>query len=259
MGFGLQQYAFEGYGWLAGVFLAFKAWMLMDSIRSGNDRMWYIILFVPFGEFVYFLMFKANDPQIRRRILRLLPKGRVNLDHLRREAEQSPSQRNRELYADGLLEARRFAEASAIYEQLLKSTSENKSLLMRLALCAKGAGNAQAASDILRSIVGRDPKFADYRAAIELAAIEREQGRVSEAATLMKTVNEQTSRLDLRLELARAMMGCSGGSKAELEALLDDIIADFRTSPAFYRRENRRVFREARRLRRDVGQMAVTD
>jgi hypothetical protein len=214
--------------------------------------MWYVIVFVPFGEFAYFFMFKAHDPALRRALRAIIPQARVSLEQLRREADQSPSFKNRERFADGLLEARRFAEARPLYEQLLQSTSDNRSLLLRLAQCDRGEGLLEQAAEILRPIVNTDLKYSDYRAALELASIETELARNSEAVILLKRITAQSDRLDLRLELAKALLLQAKGAPDETMRLLDDIIADFRSSPPFYRRENRRVFRDAKRLRRGL-------
>ena len=250
MGFGLG--VLQQYGSLAWLFLLFKAFMLVDCVRSGNDRMWYVIVFVPFGEFAYFFMFKAHDPALRRALRAIIPQARVSLEQLRREADQSPSFKNRERFADALLEAHRFAEARTLYEQLLQFTSDNRSQLLRLAQCARGEGLLEQAAEILRPIVNTDLKYSDYRAALELASIETELARNSEAVTLLKRITAQSDRLDLRLELAKALLLLPQGATEETKRLLDEIIADFRSSPPFYRRENRRVFRDAKRLRRGL-------
>ena len=47
----------------------FKGWMLIDAIRRGGccNNYWYmVIVFVPFGEWAYFLMIKAHDPEFAK-------------------------------------------------------------------------------------------------------------------------------------------------------------------------------------------------
>ena len=251
MGIGLG--ILQQYGSVAWLFLIFKAFMLVDCIRTGNDRMWYVIVFVPFGEFAYFFMFKAQDPALRKALRTIIPRARVSIELLRREAEQSPSFKNREQYADALLDARRYPEARILYEQMLHSTSDNRSLLLRLARCARSEGLLKETVELLGPIVEADIKYDDYKAALELAAVNAELGQHAEAVALLRRVTAQSSRLDLRLELARALLLQPEKSTADIAHLLDEIMADFRSSPAFYRRENRRVFRETRKLRGTIA------
>ena len=40
---------------------AFMIWMLVDAINRRAEYYWYIIIFVPFGEWVYFFTVKIHD------------------------------------------------------------------------------------------------------------------------------------------------------------------------------------------------------
>lgn len=74
-------YLFDDFGVFALLFLIFKVWMIIDAIQSGNDRMWYVIVFVPFGEVIYFFMFKVHDPALRSLWRRVFPKPKPSLDY----------------------------------------------------------------------------------------------------------------------------------------------------------------------------------
>jgi hypothetical protein len=42
--------------------VAFKIWMIVDAVRKHQPIHWFlIIIFVPFGELVYFFMEKSRD------------------------------------------------------------------------------------------------------------------------------------------------------------------------------------------------------
>jgi hypothetical protein len=44
------------------LFLAFKIWMIIDAVRRQVPYYWFlIVIFVPFGDFVYFAMVKMKD------------------------------------------------------------------------------------------------------------------------------------------------------------------------------------------------------
>ena len=47
---------------LLGLWTVLKIWMLVDAIRRGAESYWYfIIIFAPFGECIYFFMVKIRD------------------------------------------------------------------------------------------------------------------------------------------------------------------------------------------------------
>ena len=48
---------------------AFMAWMLIDAIRRRADGYWYLIIFIPFGEWFYFFRVKIHDPEMQWLIL----------------------------------------------------------------------------------------------------------------------------------------------------------------------------------------------
>ena len=42
---------------------AFSAWMVVDAFKRGAQSWWIVIIFVPFGEFIYFFVVKIKDFQ----------------------------------------------------------------------------------------------------------------------------------------------------------------------------------------------------
>ncbi len=40
---------------------AFSVWMLVDAHKRGAQHYWYLIIFFPFGEWVYFFLIKIHD------------------------------------------------------------------------------------------------------------------------------------------------------------------------------------------------------
>lgn len=40
---------------------AFSIWMLVDAYQRGAEHYWYLIIFFPFGEWVYFFLVKVHD------------------------------------------------------------------------------------------------------------------------------------------------------------------------------------------------------
>jgi thioredoxin-like negative regulator of GroEL len=156
-------------------------------------------------------------------------------------------------YADALFDRGRYPEALSIYEALLRATSDNNKLVFKLALCLRAAGNLVGARDALAALVGRNIAYSNYRAVLELASVEQSLGNHDPAIDLLRRACAQTQRLELRLELARALTLRGNESDSdELDALVEDILHDFKTAPLFYRRKNRELFRSTKRLRREM-------
>jgi hypothetical protein len=40
---------------------AFSIWMVVDAFKRGAQYWWIVIIFVPFGEFIYFFLVKIKD------------------------------------------------------------------------------------------------------------------------------------------------------------------------------------------------------
>jgi hypothetical protein len=40
---------------------AFSVWMIVDAYKRGADHYWYLIIFFPFGEWIYFFTVKLDD------------------------------------------------------------------------------------------------------------------------------------------------------------------------------------------------------
>ncbi len=40
---------------------AFSIWMIVDAFKRGADHYWFLIIFCPFGEWVYFFLVKIHD------------------------------------------------------------------------------------------------------------------------------------------------------------------------------------------------------
>jgi hypothetical protein len=251
MGFGLSHYGLEGYGWVGALLLLFKGWMVMDAIRSGNDKMWYVIVFVPFGELIYFFTFKLPDFIPWYTLRGLIPKPKVPLKQLQRAASESPSIKNKELYVEGLMREKEYSKALPIIEEMLQGTNENSLLLFQLARCLNASGDKKRAIEILTSLYKRNPALFDYQCSILLAQLESEIGDQESSENRLRSIASQNSRLEIKLELAKALAG-SGKNSEEVRTLLATIIEDFRSSPAFYRRRNRAVFRSAKRLQRSL-------
>jgi hypothetical protein len=58
---------------------AFSIWMVVDAFKRGAQSWWIVIIFVPFGEFVYFFVVKAKD--YRGAFTRMSPEPRKEVNN----------------------------------------------------------------------------------------------------------------------------------------------------------------------------------
>lgn len=232
-----------------------KLWMIIAAKRSGDDRLIPIIFFIPFAEWYYFFGYKAVDSRFVKFVHQLFggPKP-ITLESLKAESDRSPSMINRLRYADALFDAGDYRAARSLYEVMLKATAENKQLLLRVARCLRQEGEDKVALDILSRVVSQDYKCDDYKAALELADLHGKFGQAPEAVRLLSDICEVSQRLDVRLALAKAKLSVSEGATnlGEAETVLKEVLVEFKASPGFYRKRNRWVFQEAKRLHESV-------
>src|SRR5687768_15743248 len=115
--------------------------MIVDAIRRRAEFWWFlIIIFVPFGWLVYFVMVKLQDYDTGwlKRALSGGPSG--SLAELAYRAQETPSVTNKLAFGDALAQAERYAEASDVYRDILRKDDANKQALHGMARSLLGTG-----------------------------------------------------------------------------------------------------------------------
>jgi len=229
---------------------AFSIWMLVDAIKRGAQPWWWIIIMVPFGEFVYFFMIKIHDPPFSN-IRKWFKEKPVTLEQLRYEAQTTPSVANKVRLAQGLYDHGDYGEAIEIFEEMLAQDPEDKASLYGLGACRVQQRAFGEAIPRLEQVVDLELSYKDYLPAMELCNAYWQAGRKPSALALLERVARHSRRLEHELDLARCLAQLD--RKDAARELLQQALADHEHSPAYVQRQSRPHARAAKALLRELG------
>jgi hypothetical protein len=233
--------------------LALKLWMFLDAMRRRVHVFWYVVITVPFGELIYLFTVKLRDLNNVRPLAPSEAEAtppRPPLAALEREAELSPSFKNRVRAGWALLDAREPARAQVYFELALRSHGRDKEALHGLGLCQLERGDAVGAVETLSALICRGLGYEDYGAALALAEALFRTARFDELFELLAAMIGDSRRLEHRVALARYQLRAD--RRAEARDTLQSALADFESQPEIERHRNGAVATEARRLLRTL-------
>jgi hypothetical protein len=239
-----MDYLFWGMHPLLAVSAVFKLWMVVDLIQRGAPGYWFwVILWLPFGEWAYFLVVKRPDLFAgleRRRRARPLP-----VDTLRYQYRENPCAENAVALADRLL-AEAPEEAAALYDEVLARDPAYLRALHGLGRARLALGDAAAAEDAFRRVLERESGYSDRRVWLDLAEALQRGGRPGAAVELLQELVRTDPRLHHCIALASAL--AAAGRAAEAGASLEAALEHHRHAPRHLRRFARRDARRAAKL-----------
>ncbi len=228
---------------------AFMIWMMVDAAKRRADYYWFLIILLPFGEWIYFFVVKIHDfKQLRGR---LLPAKRPSLRELRFRARQTPSVLNQRQLADGLHDAGHYEEAAAGYAEVLAKDAAEVGARYGAARCKLALGDPAGAIEDLRAVVASKPSYRDFAAWLDLAETLRRQGRLQEAVSEAQRLVGRSSRPANQVTLARCLI--DAGQTEAGERVLREILEELRYAPRHHRRSARPAAAEARGLLRGLS------
>lgn len=237
-------------GYLA---LGFKLWMVVDAMRRRVTLLWWFILMLPFGDWIYFFGVKLRDFNVRPGELpRTDPDTEPTLEDLRRTEAESPSFHHRYRLACALAAAGLHAEASGYFEKCLRTHPQDGDARYGLGLARLDAGDRAGGIEALSTLVERSMGYDDYRAATRLAEALFEDGRRDEAFALFDEIARQGRKLEHQVALARYQMRAD--LRADARTTLERALASFEAQPDDVRPRSGAVATEARRLLRTLDQ-----
>lgn len=234
---------------LAYLALAFKLWMIIDALRRRVQLLWWFILMLPLGDWVYFFGVKLRDFNVRPGEAPRAERE-PTLDDFRRAAEESPSFQRRFELAQALTAAGQHAEAAATFEKCLHTHPQDRDARYGLGLARLDAGDTAGGIEALSALVERAIGYDDYRAATRLAEALFEAGRRDDAFRLLDDVSNQDRRLDHQVALARLLLRAE--RRVDARTTLERALAMFDAQPDDVRPRNGAVATEARRLLRTL-------
>lgn len=232
--------------WL--VFAAFHIWMLVDAVRRRAPFYWYlVILFVPFGSFIYFAMIKLPELNGRRPALAAaVPVLGPSLQDLEQRALETPSELNKLAFADALAAEQRHPEAVERYRDVLRAAKDSKEALHGLARSLLALERPQEAREELAHLMDLDSAFRDYSAALDYAEALWQAGERDDAIGLLTGLVGVSKRINHRMALAHYLK--ERGDSATARQELDQALREFASSPEFVQRRDRRWADRARKL-----------
>lgn len=230
----------------------FTIWMLVDAVKRRPIIYWYVIIFLPFGPFVYFFAFKIHDREFDwlRNLFRVAPRG-PSLTDLRERAKESPSVENRMRLGNALHDAGHYAEAAEVFEGILGTHADEADALYGLGRCKMELGEPQAAVELLTRLVERNRAYRDYTACLELAEALTRTGDDDEAIELLQGLLRASPRPRHAVALARRLVVV--GRIEEAQQILRESLADHERSHAANQRRDRQDAGEAAELLKSIS------
>jgi hypothetical protein len=233
-------------GWAS---MAFKIWMLVDAARRSADVYWYFIIFMPFGDVVYFFVVKIQDEEYQRVTRKIFPNSPA-LNKLRHEFKQTPSTMNRLALAQALLDRGKYAESLEHFHEVLKADPANKVAQFGAGSAAVALKQDNEAIGYLEQLVKADSSFADFAGSGLLAEIYWRSGQRERATEFLEQMVKKSSRLKNKLTLAKFYIELGHGSDAK--KLLQEALDDYKHAPKFIKRLDRRYSWQSRRVLRQA-------
>jgi tetratricopeptide (TPR) repeat protein len=232
--------------------LAFKLWMLFDALRRGVHALWYFVVMLPAGDFLYFFAVKLRDFNVRPAPPAPEQTGEQppSIEQLEAAMAESPSFQNRVDLGWALFEARQPGRAHECFELALRSHPRDNEARYGLGLCLLEQGKLHEAADALTPLVERSFAHDDYRAAEALAEALHRSEQNAEACAVLEAIVKTTRRIEHRIAHAKLLIRCD--QRGEAASVLDRAISDFEAQPEHVRRREGASATEARRLLRTL-------
>lgn len=166
-------FLYEWYSYLYPVQAAFTIWMLIDFHCREVDYYWFwiILVFQPFGAWIYFFLFKIKDFRGGTINLGNLFHRQPSLEELRYRVRQTPTVASWLALAERLLKLNQPEEALPHLEAVRAREPEHGRALFLLAQAHRSLGHPDQAATLLEQIVGRQPNWSNYAALSKLIEV----------------------------------------------------------------------------------------
>lgn len=228
----------------------FMLWMLVDAIRRRAEYHWFLVILLPFGEWIYFFMVKIHDPELRSIVGRLKPSRPPDLAELRGRFEQSPSAFNQLALARGLHDSDQFELAAAEFGAVLAGDPQDRGALYGRAFCRIGLRDWVGAIADLEALVRVDPGYQEGEPWLFLAKAHWKIGSRDEALATLEALCRRSSRINHAV--TRAQYLHEAGRTDQARTLLEQALKDYGLSPRFIQRRDWSWSLKARKVLRSL-------
>ncbi len=232
------------------LFLALKVWMLIDASRRKAPQHWYyIIIFVPFGGLIYFVMVKAKDFNTGK-IARIF-KGSESLKDLKIQYQETPSLDNKLRLAQALYDHHQNTEAEHLFAEVLERYADNSDALHGLGLSRIAQKNFAGAIEPLKKLTEINPTYLDYVAWPDLAWSLHETGCKEEERQVLRDLVKKNPVISHQMYLAQHL--ANAGEIREAVKLLESSLFEHERSPSYVKKRNADWASRARKLLKKIS------
>jgi hypothetical protein len=226
---------------------------MIHFFRRRPENYWfYIIIFgSAIGAGVYLVVEALPDLGLLRGTFQGFGR-RSRIQALEIQILDNPSPGNYEELGELFLEQKQYEKGRQAFHQAISARSDSPHAFYDRARCSLGLGDFSAAIPDLERVVGKDPKFAYYRAAGLLADAYARLGRLDLAAPLFADVTQFSTTPETLYNYAHFLK--LENRNAEAREWTQKLLIKKRTLPRYMQRVERPWFRKARALQKDLAQ-----
>lgn len=226
----------------------FSLWMLYDALSKGRDRYWVWIVLIPFGEVLYFFKVKIHDPDMAwlKNAFRGIGRRPLGLSDLRAQAADSPSFANRLALAQALHDHKKYAEAKALFLDLLQQDNSDHGVLYGLGRCCLEVSDFEQAIESLEYLVELNPAYQDYDAWLLLAEVHEERGDSPAELGILEHLVRHTERIEHRIAFGEALLDAGQNERGHEQ--IERALRDHAHAPSHAKRRARGAVRRAKAL-----------
>lgn len=237
---------------------AFSLWMLVDAIRRGSERYWFLIIMLPFGEWAYFFRVKIHDPEFSwlKDSYRRLTTKKLSIDDLRYRLQTTPSFNNRVILAQALFDAGRYDEALPLFAEAVEMDAHSCEARYGLARCYVEKQQWPPAIEQLRAALNHDTGARQHALYSDLAHALCQDGRLDEALKILKGWAGKSPRLDRCLVYAHYLVLSENPEEARQQLELG--LLDHEHAPKFLKKLHRPWFKQANKMLQELTLGAST-
>jgi len=218
----------------------------VHAVKTGRAYWWlWIILFLPgIGAVVYFLTEVLPDlqrnsalQQVGLDLVTIVNPGR-SLQRLEAEREVCDNVKNRQALARGYMNAGRYEEALALYQQCLTGVfKDDPAVLLELAYAHFLRGQYDEVKTTIERLRQVNESFHREERELMLARTLEESGELKQALERYAAMVRSSSGEEIRFRYAQLLE--RSGEIDSARQLYQEILARARRSPRYYRRAQR--------------------
>ena len=228
----------------------FMLWMLIDAIRRKAEGYWYLIIFIPLGEWAYFFAVKIHDPPFQQIGQKLFAKRPPSLKELRYRAKESPTVQNKVTFAQTLCDSGEYGEAAEIFSEILSKDPSDCPALYGLGMAKAGLKDYEGSVEILERLVAKNPTYNDYEGWVKLVDATWESNNHEKALECARELVKSSPRTNHKVTMAYYLR--ESDQRQEARSILEETLREYEYAPDFAKRNYKDWAKRAKRMLREL-------